>query len=332
MYVTRFMHLFSFILFRCAWFVFLCSSPWCLVVGGPELNRASSVRNALVPGFDKEGRLAWELRATEVSPLPNELYEAAKPYLKFFDRTGVRMEAKSSSGIFNLKEGFASGDDYLSVESTGFTALGKSWKWSQKSEQGSHQMIFKENAKVSFGSDLKQFLSDSESDGNFACPKVGLPKPEITLTIAEANVIEFLAVNDRTHHFFLEGNVTVESNELLLTSERMKVEFEKEANSSSDDIGRISRISASGRVVFAQGGRISYCDSLAMDAQKGDVILEGKPARVVDEEWGAAVGSRIILEKGKRRARVLAGESGEKPRLELPPIPDLGFERKGQRP
>jgi lipopolysaccharide export system protein LptA len=272
------------------------------------------------------------LRATEVSPLSNKLYEVAKPYLKFFDRTGIRMEAKSSSGIFNLKEGFASGENYLSVESTGFRALGKSWKWSQKSEQGSHQMIFRENGKVSFGSDLRELLSDSEADGNFACPKDGLEESELTLTVAEANVIEFLAVNDRTHHFFLEGNVTVESNELLLTSERVKVEFEKEANSSSDDIGRISRILASGQVEFAQGGRISYCDSLAMDALKGDVVLEGKPARVVDDEWGAAVGNRIVLEKGKRRARVLAGESGGKPRLELPPIPDLGFDRKGKRP
>lgn len=330
--MIRYMHLFSVILFRCACFVFLCSSPWCLVAGGPELNRSPSVRNALVPGFDKEGRLAWELRATEVSPLPNELYKTAKPYLKFFDRTGVRMEAKSSSGIFNLKNGFASGEDYLSVESTGFTARGKSWKWSQKSDMGVHQMIFRENGKVSFESDLRQFLADSESDGNFACPKDGPEESELTLTVAEANVIEFLAVNDRTHHFFLEGNVTVESNELLLTSERVKVEFEKEANSSSDDIGRISRISASGRVEFAQGGRISYCDSLAMDALKGDVVLEGKPARVVDDEWGAAVGNRIVLEKGKRRARVLAGESGGKPRLELPPIPDFGFDRKGKRP
>lgn len=330
--MIRFMHLFSVILFRCFWFVFLCSSPWCLVAGGPEFNRASSIRNALVPGFDKEGRLAWELRATEVSPLSNKLYEVAKPYLKFFDRTGIRMEAKSSSGIFNLKEGFASGENYLSVESTGFRALGKSWKWSQKSEMGVHQMIFRENGKVSFESNLRQFLADSESDGNFACPKDELEESELTLTVAEANLIEFLAVNDRTHHFFLEGNVSVESTELLLTSERMKVEFEKEANSSSDDFGRISRISASGRVKFAQGGRISYCDSLAMDALKGDVVLEGKPARVVDDEWGAAVGNRIVLEKGKRRARVLGGESGGKPRLELPPIPDLGFDRKGKRP
>ena len=88
---------------------------------------------------------------------------------------------------------------------------------------------------------------------------------------------------------------------------------------------------------FGQGeaiskGRTSFCDSLGLDVLIGEVLLEGKPARVEDEEWGAAIGNQIILEKGKRRARVLSDEDGVRPKLELPPIPDLGFERKGKGP
>ncbi|MBT3638559.1 MAG: hypothetical protein HN531_16630 [Opitutae bacterium] len=327
------MHLFSVSLFRYALIGFLCSSPLGLVVAELEDRRPSSVRNALVPGFDKKGRLAWELKATEVAPRPDGLYETVDPFLKFFDRTGVRMEAKSSSGIFNLRDGFANGDDCLSVEGTGFSARGKSWKWSQRSDAGSHQMIFGENGTVSFETDLRKYLSEEKSPGIEGCPKESEDSgPKKTLTVARANSIEFLAVNERVHHFFLEGNVSVEGNELLLTSERMTVEFAKERNSSSDDIGRISRISALGKVKLSQRGRTSYCDSLGMDVPKGEVLLEGKPARVVDEEWGAAIGNRIVLEKGKRRARVLGGEAGGRPRLELPPIPNLGFERKGKRP
>ena len=153
-----------------------------------------------------------------------------------------------------------------------------------------------------------------------------------TLTVAQADFIEFLAASETSHHFFLEGNVSVEGEELILTSNKMKVEFEKEQNSSSDAIGRISRISASGKVKLSQRGRTSFCDSLGMDVLKGEVLLEGKPARVEDEEWGAAIGNRIVLEKGKRRARVLSDEAGVRPKLELPPIPDLGFERKGKGP
>jgi lipopolysaccharide export system protein LptA len=327
------MHLFSAILFRYALFVFLC--PWflCQARADDDVNRPSSVLDALVPGFDKEGRISWELRATEVVPRADELYETINPFMKFFDHTGVRMEAKSSSGIFNLRNGLANGEDYLSVEGDGFSAQGKDWKWWQKSKNGSHRMIFEHSGRVSFDADLESFLSEKETGGTQGCSgEAVVLESKKALTIARANFIEFLAVNERSHHFFLEGNVSVESNELLLTSERMKVEFEKEGNSSSDEIGRISRISATGQVKFSQKGRISYCDSLDMNVLKGEVLLEGKPARVVDDEWGAAIGSRIILEKGKRRARVLGGEVGGSPRLELPPLPDLGFERKGKSP
>ena len=56
----------------------------------------------------------------------------------------------------------------------------------------------------------------------------------------------------------------MEGEELILTSNKMKVEFEKEQNSSSDAIGRISRITASGKVRLSQEGRTSFCDSLGM--------------------------------------------------------------------
>ena len=90
-----------------------------------------------------------------------------------------------------------------------------------------------------------------------------------------------------------------------------------------------------GKIELAQKGRVSYCDGLRMDVSKGEVLLEGSedtPARVVDEEWGEASGPKIVLEKGMRRARVLGGKGGGKPRLVLPALPDLGFERKGKAP
>ena len=48
------------------------------------------------------------------------------------------------------------------------------------------------------------------------------------------------------------------------------------------------------------------------------------PAKVVDDEWGEASGSRIILERGKRIAKVL-GDKNQRSRLELPALPNLGF-------
>ena len=48
-----------------------------------DLRKPSSVRNALVPGFDKEGRLSWELRAIEVAPRSDKLTKPLSHTLSF---------------------------------------------------------------------------------------------------------------------------------------------------------------------------------------------------------------------------------------------------------
>ena len=310
---------------------FLCSF---LSTSGAKASKEhdNGIVNALIPGYDGNGRLSWELKANEVLSVQGDLYHATKPSLSFFGQNRIRMKARSASGIFNVKVGHARGNQVLFVEGDGFSAHGKKWNWNQKSEKGTQHMEFNERSMVSFDTNLKSFLEEKRSLTIDACP---LEEPLIESpvpTIAHADSIEFLAVDEKSHHFFLEGNVSVSGNELLLLSGRMKVEFENDGNSTSGEIGRISKISAFEQVEFSQEGRICYSDSLTMDVLKGEVLLQGKPARVVDEEWGAAVGDRIILEKGKRRARVLRGDSGGRPRLELPAIPDLGFDIKGKNP
>ena len=86
---------------------------------------------------------------------------------------------------------------------------------------------------------------------------------------------------------------------------------------------------AEGNVVLKQGARKSYADNMELDVKLGTVLLTGH-ARVIDDEWGDARGERIILEKGKSRARVLGNEI-VRPRLELPPLPDFGFSKKAKK-
>ena len=86
---------------------------------------------------------------------------------------------------------------------------------------------------------------------------------------------------------------------------------------------------AKGNVILRQGGRTSYGDTMLLDVKLGTVLLNGQ-ARVVDDEWGEASGDRIILEKGKRKARVLRG-NGRRPKVELPPLPDFGFRKKSKK-
>lgn len=288
-----------------------------------------------VPGFDPDGRLSWELKAATVRPLGNELYEAVNPLLKTYGKQGVRTEAKSSAGTFHLKHGHAFGGKELFVNGQSFSVRGKKWKWWQKSNTVNHRMVFEEGGELSFDMYLAEFLLSSDFPEPEGCPKETVKNDKLMTTVARADYIELMAVNERSHRFLLEGNVSVVGNELSLSCEKMEVKFLNDTNSSSGDLGEISFITALGKVELAQKGRVSYSDHLKMDISKGEVLLEGsegKPARVVDNEWGEVSGPTIVLEKGNRRARVLGGKGRDKPRLELPALPNLGIERKGKAP
>ena len=67
---------------------------------------------------------------------------------------------------------------------------------------------------------------------------------------------------------------------------------------------------------------------MTLDVKAGNALLLGS-ARVSDDEWGAASGEKIILEKGKRLAKVI-GEKNNRPKLELPSIPNFGFSKKSK--
>ena len=81
--------------------------------------------------------------------------------------------------------------------------------------------------------------------------------------------------------------------------------------------------------MLQQTGRTSYAERMTLDVQAGTALLLGS-ARVVDDEWGEASGEKIILEKGNRMAKVVAGKNG-KSKLELPPLPNLGFGKKPKK-
>ena len=288
-----------------------------------------------VPGFGADGRLSWELKASEIRPLENGLYGASNPLLKTYGKQGIRTEAKSASGVFDLKIGYAFGKEELFVTGPGFSAEGKNWKWWQRNKNGNHRMVFAKGGGLAFEMELGEFLLLNDVAEPGGCSEEPSKKDKKLPTVARADYIELMAVNEKNHRFLLEGNVSVVGNQLHLSCDKMEVKFEKDSNSSGGDFGEISFITALGKIEFAQKGRVSYCDVLRMDVSKGEVLLEGsenKPARVIDEEWGKASGHRIVLEKGKRRARILRGEGGGTPSLELPALPNLGFELKGQTP
>ena len=295
----------------------------------------STVHNLTIPRFDEDGHLSWELHASEVKTKDKETFLTTNPILYLFTNQILDLTAKSESGEFLLKSERAHGVGLFEVIGNGFSAKGNAWQWNNSVEGGRNQMIFNRDGKVIFNEGLGGFFGvlsnkeeptciPSEDEGNQTTGEVTtIP------TVAQADHLEFLSMINNSHLFLLDGNVSIEGDNLFLTCNKIEVLFVKDANLTSSEIGKISRMDAKGKVILRQGGRTSYGDTMVLDVKLGTVLLNGQ-ARVVDDEWGEASGDSIILEKGKRKARVLRG-NGRRPKVELPPLPDFGFSKKSKK-
>lgn len=291
----------------------------------------SKILNVKIPRFNDKGFISWELHASSLTPIGNEVFLAAKPILYLFSNRNLESKVMSDSGKFSLKSELAEGEGEFNLEGSGFFVKGIDWKWKKTAESGTNQMIFQRSVEVNFNQGLRNlFVTNVHlTEGECERPSSENNLSDVTKpipTIAHADYLEFLSVDKEKHRFLLDGNVSVEGNNIFLTCDKMEVLFSKDANSSNNPVGAISFIQAQGSIKLKQQGRISYAENMTLDVEAGTVLLSGQ-ARVVDEQWGVASGAKIILEKGRRLARVIANEGGRS-RLELPSLPDFGFPKR----
>ena len=271
----------------------------------------AGVQKVTIPGFRENGRLSWELSTNEVNFMGKGLYEASDLTLQTM--TGFNQSnARSSNGLFKPKMGEANGDSLLTVEGKGFSAEGEKWIWRERTKEGQHLMAFKENGKVLFEQDLNLAAASTK--------RKSFPDKKFS-TFAMAEYIELLELSKELNRFLLRGKVSISSEEMTIQCEEMELLFEKDQNRST--LGRISKVFAKRAVELEQPGRKSFCDRLTIDSMDGEAVLEGN-ARVEDKEWGVLRGEKILLQKGTRKAQVM-GSEGNRPRIELPSLPSLGF-------
>lgn len=295
----------------------------------------STVQNLVIPQFNEDGHLSWELHASQVKAKGQDIFITSDPILYLYTTQTLELTARSVTGEFFLETEQARGTSLLAVVGNGFSANGHDWRWNSFSAKGRNQMIFKRNSKVVFTSGLGDFFVDDLAEKNSICDLDQKEEGHSTRksptipTVALGNYLELISKEESSHLFLLEGNVSIEGDNLFLTCEKVEVLFHKDGNTTNTEIGSISQMDAGGNVVLKQGARTSYAENMALDVKLGTVLLTGQ-ARVVDDEWGEARGERIILEKGNRRARVLGNES-VRPRLELPALPDFGFRKKAKK-
>ena len=109
---------------------FCLLSAFSLWANDPLLD--NSVLSVEIPRFDEEGRLSWRLQAKEVLPAGQNQYQAKDPVLRTIAGFGRITDARTSEGVFDVKEGKPVARTLLRVRGEGFLAQGEDWFWQEK--------------------------------------------------------------------------------------------------------------------------------------------------------------------------------------------------------
>jgi lipopolysaccharide export system protein LptA len=152
----------------------------------------------------------------------------------------------------------------------------------------------------------------------------GAPVPD---TVVEAASCEIQSTDSQTVSVFT-GNVTVTGNNLRLTCDRLEV-VSLRSGDRSDTVGqqdRFKSLVATGKVHIVQGDREATCERAEVLPGEDRITLTGRPMVVDHGNNSTATGEPLILYRGDRRVR------GSNVRITLPPIKDLGFDRRQAPP
>lgn len=150
------------------------------------------------------------------------------------------------------------------------------------------------------------------------------PPAEETLITSET--LEMVSGDDENRFFFI-GNVRIISTNLVVTCDRLTVFSSRggDPDATLGEIGNIRQIVAEGNVVIEQAGRRATSGRATILPNQGRVVLEENP--VLEDSQGRVEGWRMTLLRGENRALVEGGPDGERPRVRLPTLPDLGSTR-----
>ena len=179
-----------------------------------------------MPHFNEDGHLFWELYASKVIQKEDCVFLTIDPTLSFYDGKVIDYIAKSSSGIFNTKVGRANGAEKLEVFGNGFSAEGNHWSWESLSDLGENHIKFLDSGRVLFPRGLgSHFSTQYKMQKPEECsPKENFYKGEASTlpTVANAIVMDLVKIDQNTHRFILEGNVSVEGRIYFLPVKKWK--------------------------------------------------------------------------------------------------------------
>lgn len=305
-----------------------------------SIENVNGAFDVIIPTYNSDGRINWELKADEVDTIDEGLYRARNPKIFILEKKSPSTIANSNSGTFNINQGIANGTENLYVEGQGFEAIGRPWIFEENIDDGRNRLSFIDQGKIGFesgvnsgfisGQEKKSFSSTTPDLENIANSKAEL-EPQFSKdfpTTAYGRRIDLYDLGDGRRRIVLENDVFINIKDLETNSTEGKsstiscdwaeIFIGKDQNKSLDSFGRISEIHAVGRVRLNQPLRQSSADELKWSDDSGRVDLFGG-ATVFHQEWGEAHGERIIIWEVDGRAEVVGGNQGRS-RLLLPAL------------
>ncbi|MSU51229.1 MAG: hypothetical protein EXS37_19430 [Opitutus sp.] len=155
-----------------------------------------------------------------------------------------------------------------------------------------------------------------------------VPATPPVLTVIESGSVDMVSTEKETT-FTFRTSVTVTATNLTLTCDELVVV----ARRSGDPAALLGKqenfksLIATGHVRIVQNDREATCGRAAVYPDDDKVELTDNPiVRSTKEGW-VQTGPKMVLYRGERRA-VIEGTATERPRLTLPPMKDLGYEKE----
>jgi lipopolysaccharide export system protein LptA len=154
------------------------------------------------------------------------------------------------------------------------------------------------------------------------------PQAPMVPTVIESGSAEMISSETETTFTFRDG-VTITATNLKMTCEQLFVVARRTGDPGAT-FGKqedFKSLVAIGNVRILQNDREATCERAEVFPGEDKVVLTGNPRiRSLDNQYQAE-GPMMVLHRGERRAQIIA-EAGQRPRITLPPLKDLGYERE----
>lgn len=147
-------------------------------------------------------------------------------------------------------------------------------------------------------------------------------------TVIESGTAEMVST-EKESTFTFQNNVTVTATNMKLLCDQLVVVARRTGDPAAT-VGnpeKFKSLVATGNVRIIQNDREATCGRAEVFPDQDKVVLSENPRVKIHGDDQVVTGPRMELYRGERRAVVLSDEKS-RPKLFLPPLKDLGYEKE----